>query len=124
MKKSNIKKIESLEKKLKDKCIKNNASGIGGFTVMTDSESGFTIEYRKDMPIEETGGSKEFYDKNCEFFDPKNKNIKWPYTGFTKGNILGWTPISISRIVEFLERYNYSVKAFIKEFWPPKFIYK
>lgn len=60
---------------------------------MTASDRGFNIVYRKDMPIEETGGAKEFCDKSSKWFDPKKEKNRWAYTGFVRGNILGWIPI-------------------------------
>lgn len=49
---------------------------IAGFTIMYDDESGNTIRYVKDMSIEETGGMKDFYDKNSSSYNPKSRKYK------------------------------------------------
>jgi len=95
--------IKRLGEELKEECIRKNVAGIGGFLVMFDEESGHTIQYRKDMPIEETDRSE-------------NQHIKHLYTGFVQGNILFWNPISEERIAEWLDKYHYKIDDFIKSF--------
>ena len=115
-KSTEIEKIKNLEEELRNECIKNNLKEISGFTIMFDDENGRTILYMKDMPIEFTGGMKEFYDINSESFDSKYGNIDWPYTGFVQGHILGWMPISIPRLFEWLDDSVYTVDDFIGGF--------
>ena len=98
-----IKKIEELEKRILKRSIENHTTEEGGFTVRFDDERGRNVMYVRDMSIKYTGMEKEYYDKNSPLFNPINKEIKWPYTGFVKGNILGWVPISIPVLVNFLE---------------------
>ncbi len=116
---TNLEKIEGLERELKDLSIKYDLTELGGFTVMFHEESGTTILYRRNMPIEQTGGMKEFYDKNSTSFCSKYRDIEWPYTGFVEGNILGWKPISIPELVELLEQESpvYTVDKFVREFY-------
>lgn len=111
-----MKRITKLEQKLKTDCARKNLKEIGGFTIMFDDESGRTIRFVEEMRIEGTGGMKELYDKDSEYFNIKYEHIEWPYTGFVQGNILGWYPISIPRLVEWLEKYNYALDEFLESF--------
>ena len=110
------KKIKDLGEQLREECIKNSLSQIGGFTVMFDSEGGCNIRYVKDMSLESTGSMKGFYDKHSASCDPEYGYVDWPYTGFVQGDIAGWMPISEVRIVIWLEGSHYNVDDFIEKF--------
>lgn len=111
-----IRKLRKLEETLLNECMRNNLNWIGSFTIMFDNEEGRNIRYVKDMSLESTGFMKEFYDKRSASCDPEYGNIDWPYTGFVQGDIGGWMPITISRLVEWLEGSGYSVERFIETF--------
>lgn len=113
------KKIKDLKEQLKEVCIRDNLKDIGSFTIMFDEENGRNIEFVKDMLIECTGGMREFYDRDSEYFNPEYGNINWPYTGFVQGNMAGWNPISEVRIIEWLENYGYRINDFIESFKNP-----
>ena len=112
------KKIKDLGEQLREECIKNSLSQIGGFTIMFDSENGRTIRYVRDMPTEQTGGMKDFYDRDSASFRHEYAYIDWPYTGFVQGNLAGWMPISEVGIVIWLEGSHYNVDDFIEKFKP------
>ena len=118
MKTINSTKVEELEKRLKKLSIKNKISRLGNFVIYEDNENGRGILYVRDMPIEETGGSKEFYDEKSEYFNPNHKNTHWPYTGFVQGSILGWYPVTVTELIEWIESSpGYTVDEFVGEFY-------
>lgn len=111
-------KMEEMEKRLRRLNIKNKISRLGNIVIYEDDESGRGILYVRDMPIEETGGSKEFYDEQSTSFNPKHKNIQWPYTGFVQGSILGWYPISVPELHKWIEASpGYKVDEFVDDFY-------
>lgn len=113
---TDIEIVRKLEKSLFDRTAKCNASILTGITVMLDDENGCTISYVRGMPIKHTGQSEQFYNKASKYFNPKYKHIDWPYTGFVRGNLLGWEPISIPELINFLKRYHYPLDLFAQRF--------
>lgn len=110
-------KLRRLEERLRNRCIVNDLTEIGDFTIMFDSEDGCNICFVKDMPIERTQGMRESYDKNSPYFSSKYKDIEWPYTGFVQGSILGWNPISAQRLADWIvDSPVYIVEEFIEKF--------
>ncbi len=111
-----IKEIQKLEQELKNECAKRNRNKIGGFLIMFDDERGRTIEFVEKMTLECTGCMKERYDKDSEDFNPEYRDIGWPYTGFVQGNMMGWYPIPIPRLAEWLTKYGYELDEFVESF--------
>jgi|GEM_PF-5592351 len=112
-----IRKVECLKKRLSKICIQQGIDGINGFTVFTNGtcSEGYNIVYRRNLKIEEIK-NYSYCSLSFKDFNQDIESIKYPYTGFLTGNILGWTPLSASGIVELLHKYDYSVGKFLKSF--------
>lgn len=115
-KRETLKKITKLEEVLANECTRKNRKEIGRFTVMFDEESGRSVKFVKKMPLECTGGMEELYDRDSKSFNDKYRDVEWPYTGYVQGNIMGWYPISIPRLAEWLTKYGYALDEFIESF--------
>ena len=106
---SQVERIRKLEMNLEAYCVGKGVTEIpGSFLVMYDDESGNNILFVRDMNKDATGTARDLYNTRL--------NVKWPYTGFVIGSILGWKPINPEKIMKILQRYGYSIKDFEHEF--------
>ena len=110
---SQIKRIQELEKKLEAYCVRGGVTEAPGrFAIMLNDDSGDNILYVRDMNKKATGTAMDLYNNNPGDSVNKRMEIKWPYSGFIIGSILGWQPIHPKNIIKTLSRYGYTVEDF------------